>query len=245
MITFRPSPWLSIVSLLTVLLLVLLGNWQVERLQWKIQLIEAVETKATKSAGPLSQVLSATPSLDETQFAHVHATGSYRHDQEVRLFTPQGALGVGYFLITPLEISNGSFVLVNRGFVPKVLDAKGIEEIVRPEGRTTIVGLVRLPEVADRFTPEPDLEAGIWYHRDLAGMADRMGLSNVAPVYLDAAATEMDGLWPKGGLTRLTFTNNHLSYALTWYGLAIALIGVYIAYHIKLGRLSWSRRSKK
>ncbi len=245
MITFRPSPWLSVLSVLAILVLVLLGNWQTNRLVWKTNLIEAVESRSTKVERPLLQILADVPSLDEAHFTHVYATGEFQHDLAVRLFTPQGVLGVGYFVIVPLELGDGSFLLVNRGFVPKDLNANERAAIDSPEGKTIVEGLVRLPEEAGRFTPEPNLEAGIWYHRDLAGMADRMGLDNVHPVFLDAAISDASSQWPKGGLTRLSFANNHLGYALTWYGLAIALLGVYIAYHIKQGRLSWSQRSKK
>jgi surfeit locus 1 family protein len=61
-------------------------------------------------------------------------------------------------------------------------------------------------------------------------MAQARSLERVAPFYVEADATPNPGGWPRGGQTRLNLPNNHLQYALTWYGIALTLIGVFVAF---------------
>ncbi len=75
-------------------------------------------------------------------------------------------------------------------------------------------------------------------------MAEVHGLENVMPFSIDADGSEVPGGLPRGGQTRLIFTNDHLGYAVTWFGLAIALLGVYLAFHIREGRLSVGGKEK-
>ena len=99
-------------------------------------------------------------------------------------------------------------------------------------------GVWRVPDAPGFFTPKPDPAKHVWYARDLAGIAAADGVKLAAPVVIEADATPNPGGWPKGGQTVVDFPNNHLSYAMTWFGLAAGLIGVYFAYHISKGRLS-------
>ena len=79
----------------------------------------------------------------------------------------------------------------------------------------------------------------VWYARDLAGMARADGLALLAPIVVEADATPNPGGFPVGGKTVVSFRNQHLSYAVTWFGLAAALVGVWLAYHVSKGRISW------
>ena len=89
------------------------------------------------------------------------------------------------------------------------------------------------------FTPPPDLKQRVWYARDLKAIAAADHISLAAPELVEADATPNPGGWPKGGQTVVTFRNQHLSYAVTWFGLAAGLVGVWLAYHISKGRISW------
>ena len=133
-------------------------------------------------------------------------------------------------------------MIVNRGFVP---DARR-EASSRPEpelaGEVTLVGLLRKPEVMATFTPENNVARNIWHWRDLAGMAASMvpdAKAELAPFFLDAEKGSPAGrLGPQGGVTRLENANNHLQYAVTWYGIAATLIGVYVAFlRVRLQRV--------
>ena len=107
-------------------------------------------------------------------------------------------------------------MLVNRGFVPD-----GARPSPPPAGRATVRGLLRISEPGGGFLRLNQPGQDRWYSRDVAAIARARGLSGVAPYFIDAAATPDDAGWPRAGLTVVRFRNQHLQYALTWFGLAV------------------------
>ena len=105
-----------------------------------------------------------------------------------------------------------------------------------------IVGVWRYGDAPGAFTPHPDLAKRIWYVRDVAAIARADHIKPAAPVLIEADATPNPGGWPKGGQTVVTFRNEHLQYAITWFLMAAGLLGVYLAYHVSKGRLGLRRR---
>ncbi len=101
----------------------------------------------------------------------------------------------------------------------------------RQDGTVGLSGIARyrLDDQPGRFTPSNDPKSGHWYHYDIAAMETAMGI-DLLPLVIEADATPNPGGLPIGGLTQITLTNNHLQYATTWYGLAVALVGVYIVF---------------
>src|SRR5690606_11685812 len=132
-----------------------------------------------------------------------------------------------FWVMTPLELTNDTFVIVNRGFMP--LDRK--DAATRKEGQVagtvSVTGLLRMPEDAGYFAPANDPAKDAWYRRDAGEIARARGLARAAPFTIDADATPNPGGLPQGGDTRVVFTNNHLQYAVTWFGIALALVGVF------------------
>ena len=102
-----------------------------------------------------------------------------------------------------------------------------------------MTGVWRTPDAPGSFTPAPDIARRTWYARDLAGIAAAEHLRLAAPVVVEADATPNPGGFPKGGQTVVAFRNQHLSYAVTWFGLAACLLGVWLAYHISRGRIAF------
>lgn len=220
----RIRPAAVVVIVMTVVmtgLLLALGTWQVKRLSWKLDLIQRVEQRAHAEpvdAPPPSQwALMTDPATYE--YRRVRLTGVFRHQDEVQVYTVSD-LGPGYWVLTPLQRDDGSLVIVNRGFVPS--DKR--DPSTRLEGelpaRVDIVGLMRAPEAGGLFLRTNDPQNNRWYSRNLAQIAQAKSLGTVAPFYVDADATPNPGGLPIGGKTMLTFPNNHLSYAITWYILA-------------------------
>jgi surfeit locus 1 family protein len=80
-----------------------------------------------------------------------------------------------------------------------------------------------MTEPKGAFLRTNDQSANRWYSRDVAAIAAARGLAPVAPFFIDADATLNPGGYPIGGLTVITFANNHLIYALTWLALAFML----------------------
>lgn len=221
-----------------VLVLLGLGTWQAQRLVWKNDLIETIESR-TAEAPMAAPGPAAWPTLDfETaDYRPVIVRGTFRHDQEAHVYAnlpdPHGPLGgPGYFIMTPFETTDGWWVIVNRGFVPEHLKDPATRVESQIDGLSTVTGLLRRPQGTNAFTPADNVEANLWFTRDPAAIAAAHGLpaENVAPYYIDAAFDpRLPGGVPQGGETEVTFPNNHLQYAITWYGLAVALVVIYVA----------------
>jgi surfeit locus 1 family protein len=208
-----------------------LGTWQVQRRAWKLALIERVEQRvaAPAAAAPGPERWAEVNAAND-EYRHVRATGRFRNDVQVPVQAVT-ELGAGFWVLTPLELDDGSTLLVNRGFVaPEWRD--------RPapaEGRVTVTGLLRLSEPGGGFLRRNDAAAGRWYSRDVAAIAAARGLRRVAPYFVDAdsggaagpeagaiaAAAATPPGTPIGGLTVVAFHNSHAVYAFTWYTLAL------------------------
>ncbi|MFT3972994.1 MAG: SURF1 family protein [Amaricoccus sp.] len=196
-----------------------LGVWQVERRAWKLDLIARTDARlaAAPVAAPGPADWAGIGKADE--YTRVTATGHFLSDRE----TPVLAVtvhGSGAWILTPL-VTPEFTVLVNRGFVPP--DRRDPATRTPPAGEVTVTGLLRVSEPGGGFLRSNDPGAGRWYSRDVAAIAAAQGLGEVAPYFIDADATPNPGGWPIGGLTVVTFRNAHLSYALTWFGLAAGL----------------------
>jgi surfeit locus 1 family protein len=175
---------------------------------------------------------------DAAQYRHVTLHGRFDHAKEAYVFTTDAGAAV-YHVLTPFTADDGRVLMVDRGEVPKdKLDPASRGEGNVP-GETQVTGVWRVPDAPGSFTPPPDAKQRIWYARDLAGIsaADRIKLA--APVVVEADAAPNPGGWPKGGKTVVTFRNQHLGYAITWFGVAIVLLGVWLAYHISRGRIAF------
>jgi surfeit locus 1 family protein len=232
---FRPYPGVTVAAVIATAILVGLGVWQLQRLQWKLALI--AEVSGHMAAPPVSLDGVLKLGADEAQYRRVGLAGRFDNAKEAYVFTT-GADGTPvYHVLTPFLTDDGRTLLVDRGYVPKMkLDPATRTPV---EGKTRLVGVWRVPDVPGAFTPAPDPAHRIWYARDLPGIAAADHVRLAAPSLIEADATPNPGGWPKGGQTVVSFRNEHLSYAVTWFGLAAGLIGVYLAYHISKGRLRW------
>jgi surfeit locus 1 family protein len=162
-------------------------------------------------------------SVEADAYRRVRVTGRFLHDRET-LVRAVSDLGSGYWVVTPLD--TGRFtVLVNRGFVsPDRRDAAS-RAAGSGAGPVTVTGLLRVTEPEGGFLRSNDAASDNWYSRDVAAIAAARGLSNPAPYFIDADAAPNPGGWPRGGLTVLRFSDNHLGYALTWFALALLSLG--------------------
>ncbi|MEJ8474249.1 SURF1 family protein [Roseibium algae] len=221
-----------------------LGVWQVERLSWKRDLIARVDARIHAPATPIPEP-DQWPKLTAKNdaYKHVSATGRLQNDKESLVYTST-LLGPGYWVLTPLIREDGTAILVNRGYVP--LDHKDPE--TRPEAPVsklvTITGLLRLNEPDGTFLRSNVPDQNRWYSRDVRAMAKAHGILTVAPFFIDADASPAVtsaprvsplGELPIGGLTVVKFPNSHLSYAITWFTLALlSLVGGVVA--VRFGR---------
>ena len=217
--------------------LIALGIWQVERRAWKLDLIGRVEARvhASPVAAPNP---SAWPAITaaRNEYQHIRLHGHFLAGKNTRV-QAVSALGAGFWLLTPFQTDDGSVVLVNRGFVPPHWQ----DEADVPT-QSAVTGLLRLSETKGGFLRANDPIANRWYSRDVAAIAAARDLQNVAPYFVDEDVGLVAGgslaadnvaaptSFPRGGLTVIRFANNHLGYALTWFGLAlmVAIAGAYV-----------------
>ena len=233
-------PWKALLApglaaLAALAILVGLGLWQLERKAWKDGLQKAIAARAHGEPGEIA----AEPDwprwrAEADEFRRVQVTGRFLHALEAPVHglaaaSQRGAVQ-GAYIFTPLELSGGGIVLVNRGFAPAELRDPATRAPGQVEGEVTVTGLVRAPERRRWFLPPDEPAQNRWFLRDPAAIARARGLDRVAPFYLEADATPNPGGWPRGGQTRLTLPNNHLQYALTWFGIALTLVGVFAAF---------------
>jgi surfeit locus 1 family protein len=192
-----------------------LGFWQLERLKWKENLI--AQSQARLAAPPLA--LEKAP---KEEFTRVILTGKFLHNHESFFYIalPQGQ---GYFLFTPFETAQG-LVLVNRGFLPLAKKEKATRPQTLVAGAQTITGFLRFSEPPTRFAAEDNSKQNIFYTRDAAKILQNHGLMG-ADYMVEQEATAAP--LPQGGLSRVTFPNKHLDYALTWFVLALTLLVFY------------------
>lgn len=213
--------------------LVGLGFWQLERRVWKEDLISRVEARTKAPAVPIpSEADWPNVSAGRDEYSRVSASGRFQHAREALVYTvlsePKGRFsGQGYWVLTPLELGSGAIVIVNRGFVPLDRRDPSTRREGQIEGPVSVTGLLRMPEISNWFTPMNESARGAWYRRDPAEIARHFNLVRAAPFMIDADATPIPGGLPQGSETRLVFPNTHLGYALTWFGLALALLGVF------------------
>ena len=214
-----------------------LGLWQLERLAWKETLLARIRDRVAAAPAALpSQDAWAGLAPDAYDYRHVAAHGTYDHAREALVFRGSGdgkpgGAGPGYLVLTPLQLSGGGTVIVNRGFVPLAKKDPAARAAGQIAGEVAVAGLMRPPEPRNPFTPADNPAAGEWYTRDPVLIAAHFGLGGAAPFTLDAdAAPAPPGGLPQGGATVTDVPNNHLSYALTWFGLALGLAGVFAAF---------------
>jgi surfeit locus 1 family protein len=226
--------WPTLAALAGLAVLVGLGTWQMERRRWKEDLLAKIAARVHADPIPLTQ----HEGEGDAEYTHVVIRGRFLHDQERYLYAPEPNQP-GWHVFTPLKEAGGrTIVWINRGFVPEARKAPA----TRAEGQVAedveVRGLVRVPARKGMFTPANDAAHNLWYWPDLAAMTaaafpEGTGKAEVEPFFIDAdGRPEPPGGLPRGGVTRLELPNRHLEYAITWYGLAATLVGVYLVFAI-------------
>ena len=219
-----------------------LGTWQLYRLQWKLALIERGERRVHAAAVPApGRERWPHISAESDEYRHVRVSGTFLYDLTTRVQATT-ELGSGYWLLTPLRTADGSAVLINRGFIrapePR-RDASADNRLAARADRNpvTITGLLRISEPGGAFLRRNNPAGNRWYSRDVRAIAAARGLSDVASYFVDADAGQnaaAKGLAdaspdrPVSGLTVISFHNNHLVYAITWYALALMTAGAFV-----------------
>jgi surfeit locus 1 family protein len=233
----------TLAALVAFAILVSFGVWQLERKTWKEGLIANLEARlaaAPVALPPPKDWPRLTP--DDDEFLRVTLSARFENDKEGLVYTTGSSLrndtsGPGYWVFTPARLTDGNFVMVNRGFVPEGLQKPAKRSDGQIAGLVTLVGVLRWPEKPGLFTPAEELPFNLWFSRDSTAIAAAKGIT-AAPFYVELESPEPPGGLPHVGHLKPNLPNNHLQYVVTWFGLAIVLVGVYVAWLFG----SWRRR---
>ncbi|MDG1118309.1 MAG: SURF1 family protein [Flavimaricola sp.] len=198
-----------LMGVLGVAVLVSLGVWQVQRLTWKEGILAEIEARIV--AAPVE--LPAQPDEGRDEYLPVTVTGDLLAE-EVHVLTAADNLGAGYRDIAVMQASDGTRLLVDRGFI--ALEDKDLD---RSEANVTVVGNLLWPDEVDNWTPEPDLSRNIWFARDLPAMAASLGTEPVLVVARTQTGSTAD-ITPLP-IDTAGIPNDHLNYAITWFSLAL------------------------
>lgn len=226
----------TIYAICGVVILCGLGVWQLDRKVWKENLIATLNTRlarAPESLPPRESWPRLVP--EDNEYTRVTFPAEFLAGQEALVYTPGSPLrpdvkGPGYWVFAPAQLTGGSIVLVNRGFVPLIAKDPATRLGGATQGAVDIVGELRWPEARGLFTPADDVAGNVWYLRDPKAMAAAKQWDAAAPFYIDQEAPVPVGGLPLPGKLTVALPDNHLQYAITWFGLALALAGVYAAW---------------
>lgn len=228
----------SVFALAALIILVALGNWQWRRMHWKEALIGRLQDAARTEPVDLTTTDPAAAAAGR-RYTTAKVTGRFRHDQEAYVFWTRGSTP-GFLVLTPLKPKGRRAILVNRGFVPERLKSPQTRSRGLVEGDVTVRGLlIRRTASTGIFTPPPDKAGRVWYAITPSGIASVLGLDIVGNYSLDADDAPNPGAWPQGLSTAARIAripNRHFEYALTWWGLALTLVGVFAAFSLSRWR---------
>jgi surfeit locus 1 family protein len=241
----RPLLWPTLMSLPVFIFALGLGVWQMERREWKRDILDLIAVNQAATPMTLDELVKGDPLRRE--YGRVTLSGTFLHDKEFHLAARSMKNDVGIQVVTPVRTDDGRILLFDRGWVPSTRKEPAKRAEGQVAGKVELTGIVRRAQVQRQFAPDNAPDKNVWFHVDVPLMRQMAG-GSPDPVldtfFLEADATRNPGGLPIGGQTRLDIPNDHLQYALTWFGIALALAGVYLSYHWENGRLAINGRTK-
>jgi surfeit locus 1 family protein len=217
-------------SLAAFVTCIALGTWQVQRKAWKEALIGTLEQRLSAPAvelPPREQWGRLDPAEDE--FRHVKFSAAFVPGAEALVYASGSALrsdvsGPGYWVLAPARLAAGGLVVVNRGFVPEGRQGPATRAAGEITGNAELVGVMRWPESRGVFSPKDEPARNLWFVRDPVGIASAKGWGDVAPFFVELESPQPPGGLPRAGSLKVNLRNEHLQYAITWYGLGLVVV---------------------
>jgi cytochrome oxidase assembly protein ShyY1 len=232
--TPRRVAGLGIFTALTLALLVGLGVWQLQRRVEKHALIAQLTERLAAEPGvlpPPAQWNTLTPTHDE--FRRVRFSATYEQRPDAMVYSSGSAIrddvsGPGTWAFLPARLPTGEAVVINTGFVQNTMQDRGQQD--RAVARlvtgapVTLTGYLRFPESAGALTPRENLAKRLWFTRDHLAIARALSWGEVAPFYIDLESPAPESGIPKPGPLEVHLKDDHLQYAVTWFGLAAVVL---------------------
>jgi surfeit locus 1 family protein len=228
----------GIAALIVLAGLVGLGRWQLDRKAWKEGLIDTLGQRLAAAPSELPPP-AAWPSLDPAadEYRRVRFAAEVLPNEEALVFTSGSALrpdvtGPGYWVFAPARLPGGGLIVVDRGFVPEGRQDKATRAAGAVAARLDMVGVMRWPESAGWFLPPADPGHNLWFVRDPPAIAQAKSWGEVAPFYIELESPQPPGGLPRPGPLQVNLPDDHLQYAMTWFGLA-AVLAVSFAFWLR------------
>jgi cytochrome oxidase assembly protein ShyY1 len=211
-----------------------LGSWQLQRKAWKEALIESLEQRLSAppvDLPPRGRWAALDPAYDE--FRRVKFSAVLLPGAEALVYTSGSALrsdvsGSGYWVFALARLPAGGLVVINRGFVPQGWQDSATPDAAGMRANTDLVGVMRWPESRSVFSPKDDPDRNLWFVRDPVAIATAKGWGDVAPFYIELESPQPASGLPRAGRLRANLRNEHLQYAITWYGLAVVVVTMFV-----------------
>jgi cytochrome oxidase assembly protein ShyY1 len=226
----KPRAGFGVFTLAMVIGFIALGVWQLQRRVEKHALIAALTERLAAepvALPPPSQWAALTPAKDE--FRRVTFTATYQSRLDAMVYSSGSAIrpdvsGPGTWAFLPARLADGETIAVDAGFVPNMMQDRGkqdsaVAQLITGEP-VRMTGYIRFPEAAGMLTPAENLQRRLWFTRDHLAMAQALGWHNVAPFYIDLEAPVPANGIPKPGPLDVHLRDDHMQYAITWFGLA-------------------------
>jgi surfeit locus 1 family protein len=234
--------WPSVVSIIVFLILLSFGTWQIKRLFWKEALIERylLQSKSNPIKDPIK---FKNKNVDE--FKATEIQGSFLHKKEIYITGKTFEGNAGFHVITPFKLMDTSIILVNRGWVSEGYRDPEKRKFSLIKDNIVLKGIIRYPQKKGYFVPENDGQKGFWFTikpLEIFNFLQLEANNLIENYYIDALRQGKKLTLPIGVTGKPRLRNQHLSYAITWYGLALSLLFVYFSYHISIGRLHFRKK---
>jgi len=248
----RRRSWLGLLppAVLAFAALIGLGTWQIQRKAWKEGVIASLTARVAAAPEPLPAATS-WPELDQAtnEYRRVRFSAQFDHRREALVFASATGFrpdvsAPGYWVFTPARLADRGVIIVNRGFVPNGREDPDSRPDGEVAGTIEIVGALRWPDTRHWFTPKDDPAHNLWFARDPGSIAAAKGLSDTAPFYVEHETPVPPGGLPQPGKLVVSLPDNHLQYALTWFGLAAVLAGVFISWAFTSARQDGPRERR-
>ncbi len=218
----KPPLAATALTVIGVAVLCTLGTWQMQRLEWKENLIERINAYDESEM----QDLSVNDLIADNEFMKGRLRGKFLFEKEITLKPRTHDGKPGIHVITPLALDQGSTILVNRGWVP--LDTSWNQH--KDDGINVIL---RVPREPNMFVPPNTPDKGEWYSLDIEQIATAKDLNNPLEVTAYLLSGQENGAFPNVDALKIELNNNHLQYAIFWYTMALVMLAVYVLRFIK------------
>lgn len=228
---FRPTFWATALALPVLIVLIVLGSWQVQRLQWKNELIETRASRVGAAPVEIIDALAAAGDLADIEYRPITVSGELRNDRAMTLLNRVHDGRVGGHLVAPLELASGlGTVMIDRGW----MSLPELRAFNADSAPVTLDGFVRLYTVPGYFVPENDPAGDNWFFMHEVEMLAAANVTGPVGFYVQAGPNATPpGIFPAGSVPDVSLRNSHLEYAVTWYALGAVLAVIFIVFHWK------------